>query len=666
MKKKIFLITAMVAMLVCTFAISVCAADIPEWTEITEIEGMTNKAAFGEDGKVGATSRVLMDDGKTYPAYYICRDSATLEITWSEIKSKTGISYGAANVVRIEVPNGITVTKDMNFRTADGYKSLMTVVLPEGVTNVAPYMFKAVNKGDSSLVSVSIPSTVTVIGNEAFHRCDQLSELIIPEGVQSIGTKMAYEAVIGRITFPSTLKSIGEQAFRSASLGTDAIVLSEGLTTIGSYAFKESGITSVTIPQTLETIGVEVFQSCANLKHIYYHAPLAGSNMFKDCSAVETLVIDNLVEAETYSFYGFSKLNKITLPETLQTVGNFAFAKLGVEEIVTPISLVNVGKQAFYSNTVLKRAIVLGSVMGDSMFADCSNLNEVVVTSRLSTFSSSNPLNGTPQTSYTIYFAGYDYEVVRALTSGNIRFNGPCCAYADFNRESYGTKNVFVYGTDICTLYFDGHVEDNNACVINCTRCAVSGEAEKNPEHREKAVISYEHGFDKLGTTIITCTNEGCTHKATEEAPALFACLGYSAPEDGRGGIAIGYTVNNEAIKEYTEATGKTLKYGVFAVLQSKLKDKDVFAEDGTVADGVINAEITNYEFVAFELKIVGFADEHKDIKLAMGAYVSVTDGETTEYSYLQSGTPNENEKYCFVSYNNIVGAPSNDEEVTQ
>ena len=25
-----------------------------------------------------------------------------------------------------------------------------------------------------------------------------------------------------------------------------------------------------------------------------------------------------------------------------------------------------------------------------------------------------------------------------------------------------------------------------------------------------------------------------------------------------------------------------------------------------------------------------------------------------------------ENEKYCFVSYNDIVGAPSNDEEVTQ
>ena len=104
----------------------------------------------------------------------------------------------------------------------------------------------------------------------------------------------------------------------------------------------------------------------------------------------------------------------------------------------------------------------------------------------------------------------------------------------------------------------------------------------------------------------------------------------------------------------------------MFAVLQSRLGDNDVFSKDGTAADGVINAEITNYEFVAFELKIVGFTDEYKDIKLAMGAYVAVTDGETTEYSYMQGGEPNENEKYCFVSYNDIVGKQPANAEVVQ
>ena len=176
--------------------------------------------------------------------------------------------------------------------------------------------------------------------------------------------------------------------------------------------------------------------------------------------------------------------------------------------------------------------------------------------------------------------------------------------------------------------------------------------------------VLYENGYGQTGTYIYDCAN--CTEGVEKDAPELFTCLGYSAPENGRGGIAIGFTVNNEAIAEYEEITGKTLKYGVFAVLKDRLGNNDVFAEDGTVADGVINAEMTNYEFAVFELKIVGFTDTQKDIKLAMGAYVAVTDGETTEYSYLQSGTPNENEKYCFVSYNDIVGTPSTDEEVTQ
>ena len=49
----------------------------------------------------------------------------------------------------------------------------------------------------------------------------------------------------------------------------------------------------------------------------------------------------------------------------------------------------------------------------------------------------------------------------------------------------------------------------------------------------------------------------------------------------------------------------------------------------------------------------------------AIGAYTKVIDGENTEYSYMQPGTPNENEKYCFVSYNLVVNMTS-DEEVTQ
>ena len=42
----------------------------------------------------------------------------------------------------------------------------------------------------------------------------------------------------------------------------------------------------------------------------------------------------------------------------------------------------------------------------------------------------------------------------------------------------------------------------------------------------------------------------------------------------------------------------------------------------------------------------------NKNSPFAMGAYVEVTDGEETTYSYIQAGTPLEGEKYFFTTFN--------------
>ena len=68
-----------------------------------------------------------------------------------------------------------------------------------------------------------------------------------------------------------------------------------------------------------------------------------------------------------------------------------------------------------------------------------------------------------------------------------------------------------------------------------------------------------------------------------------------------------------------------------------------------------LDSDVTEYEFNMFDIKIVGFEDDHKSLPLAMGAYISVTEGSTTEYSYIQNSSPNKDEIYSFVSYNDIV-----------
>ena len=157
--------------------------------------------------------------------------------------------------------------------------------------------------------------------------------------------------------------------------------------------------------------------------------------------------------------------------------------------------------------------------------------------------------------------------------------------------------------------------------------------------------MSYE-SYTNEGEKVIYC--KACDVVSSFKIPALFKCLGYSAPEDGENGVAIGYTVNVEAIKEFEQATNKTINYGVFAVLKDTIGNNPIFEQDGTPSRGVITAEITSYEFSTFELKMVGIKDDQKDIKFAMGAYVETKNGDEAEYFFLQAGDISENEKYNF------------------
>ena len=130
-------------------------------------------------------------------------------------------------------------------------------------------------------------------------------------------------------------------------------------------------------------------------------------------------------------------------------------------------------------------------------------------------------------------------------------------------------------------------------------------------------------------------------------------------PDSGgcQGGIALSFSLDNDAISEYETVTGKTLKYGVFAVAESKIGNNSIFDENGNVFNGAICADVTEYEFNMVDIKIVGFSDDHKSLPLAMGTYISVTEGPTTEYSYIQNSSPNKDEIYSFVSYNDIVNS---------
>ena len=424
------------------------------------------------------------------------------------------------------------------------------------------------------------------------------------------------------------------------------------------------------------------------IQYMYYPATLKDCpEKFKGKTAlrlVDMSVCENLVGGfgGTQNFSGCTNLHTVRLPigpnYTFEGKNNWKFKNTAISSIVIPEAVTSIGTDNFYGCKNLESIYILGNQtsLGQRNFEECTNLTNIYIlgdnpTIDITSFkenffecvNNGKTLDFRSTGKYFFFVTTnteYLNDVMDAIGATAI------VSYTEFveNPESYSDGRYIISGTNICDAYYGSHnieINSANECVGICNQCGIA-----IVNHSKEAEINtniFYVSYAEKGTKTVKCMNEGCTYLATEEMPALFTCLGYSAPEySGSTGIAVGFAANEAAISEYTEVTGKSVSYGLFAVLKDIIVDNDIFASDGTAAEGVVSTNISRFGYEIFEIKIVGFGEEHKDMKIAMGAYVEVTDGEGTEYFYLQSGTPEENERYCFISYNDVV-APANYEE---
>lgn len=115
-------------------------------------------------------------------------------------------------------------------------------------------------------------NNVQIIENGCFYNCGFTGELIIPEGVTEIGNMAFEKGKISSVILPSTIKVIGEEAFESQSRLTD-IIIPEGLVSIKMMAFNGcSNLKSIVFPSTLQTIQSKAFNNCYGISSIISRA----------------------------------------------------------------------------------------------------------------------------------------------------------------------------------------------------------------------------------------------------------------------------------------------------------------------------------------------------------------------------------------------------------
>ena len=134
------------------------------------------------------------------------------------------------------------------------------------VRTIENYAFR-----NCGLTSVTLPDSLTTIGEEAFNQCSGLTSL----------------------TLPNSLTSIGYRAFRYCS-GLTSVTLPNSLTTIGDYAFGNCiSLTSVTLPNSLDTIGGHAFVGCFELTSVTFGDSLTSiaDHAFSQCSGLTEVTV---------------------------------------------------------------------------------------------------------------------------------------------------------------------------------------------------------------------------------------------------------------------------------------------------------------------------------------------------------------------------------------
>ena len=169
---------------------------------------------------------------------------------------------GCSSLTSITLPASVTSIGDYVFF---GCSSLTSITLPEGVTSIGEYAFRDC----SSLTSVTLPAGLTSIGEWAFFGCSSLTSVTLPAGLTSIGEGAFYDcSSLTSLTLPAGVTSIGRSAFFGCSSLT-SVTLPAGLTSIGNYAFSYcSSLTSVTLPAGVTSIEYGAFRGCNNLKTV--------------------------------------------------------------------------------------------------------------------------------------------------------------------------------------------------------------------------------------------------------------------------------------------------------------------------------------------------------------------------------------------------------------
>lgn len=222
------------------------------------------------------------------------------------------------------------------------------------------------NEACAKLTSITLPDTVSIIGNYAFEGCSSLTTINFTSGLKKIGDYAFVDcSSLKRVELPDTLESLGNNAF-------------DGCSGITYLKFCEN---------TLSRYRTSVFVGCTGVKECVitgkgYYGSYATTDTTAELMSLknlETLTVgEGITEIPVYFCYGLKKLTTINLPSTITKIGDRAFSRTGLTSINLTLDLQRIGEYAFAESVSLKEVYIASTeTMGGYAFSACTALETV-------------------------------------------------------------------------------------------------------------------------------------------------------------------------------------------------------------------------------------------------------------------------------------------------
>ncbi len=194
----------------------------------------------------------------------------------------------------------------------------------------------------------------------------QIRKVVIEDGITSIGSSAFCSSAILSADIPSSVKTIGDSAFRECS-NLSSVTVCEGVETIGQNAFLAcTNLASIALPASIGEVGAAAFFECTEMESVTF-APGSkkvkmGDNMFSRCWKLARVTLPSSIDRISKEmFLNCGMLAGVEIPQGAERIGESAFAScFSLAAVIVPDSVAVIERSAF-ANCSLKDIYFTGT-----------------------------------------------------------------------------------------------------------------------------------------------------------------------------------------------------------------------------------------------------------------------------------------------------------------